>query len=146
MNEEIEVNNHSIFFEKVKLREEEERLKDKVIDPYEPWKKWFKRNATFDEPPMIERDALPEELQPQKHIFSIVDNYVNGINPYPNSGEKKKSKSVVVKPQNKSDKTGENREFFHPERTHERDEYLDEEEKCPDKENDSSHKACKMVI
>ena len=39
-------------------------LKDPVIDPRENWKKWFYRVANFKDPPLVERDELPENLQP----------------------------------------------------------------------------------
>ena len=47
--------------------------KDMVIDPKESWSEWFKRNANFEEPPMIERDQLPDDKQPHKSVFSTLE-------------------------------------------------------------------------
>ena len=44
-----------------------------VIDPKESWSEWFKRNANFEEPPMIERDQLPDDKQPHKSVFSTLE-------------------------------------------------------------------------
>eukprot|EP00358_Blepharisma_japonicum_P004739 CAMPEP_0202941170 /NCGR_PEP_ID=MMETSP1395-20130829/1281_1 /ASSEMBLY_ACC=CAM_ASM_000871 /TAXON_ID=5961 /ORGANISM="Blepharisma japonicum, Strain Stock R1072" /LENGTH=192 /DNA_ID=CAMNT_0049636133 /DNA_START=234 /DNA_END=812 /DNA_ORIENTATION=- len=38
---------------------------DPVSDPNETWKDWAKRVIDFEEPPLVERDSLPYELQPQ---------------------------------------------------------------------------------
>ena len=72
-----------------------------VIDPRETWKQWIRRTATFEEPPMIERKDLPDENQPHKKIFSKVENYLNGINPYP-PGHKwnKKSNKIAIAERN----------------------------------------------
>mmetsp|Transcript_41479 Transcript_41479/g.47843 ORF Transcript_41479/g.47843 Transcript_41479/m.47843 type:complete len:247 (-) Transcript_41479:24-764(-) len=90
-----------IFFEKIKKEDEEYNNKDLVIDPRETWKQWIKRTATFEEPPMVERQELPEKKQPHKSFFSKVENYVNGINPYP-PGHKwnKKSNKIMTDQQN----------------------------------------------
>ena len=81
IKEEIEVTNKDIFFSKVREQEAKEAQRDLVIDPSETWKHWFKRTATFEEPPMIDRDQLPEDKKPS--IFNKVENMMNGINPYP---------------------------------------------------------------
>jgi hypothetical protein len=33
---------------------------DPVIDPRESWKDWFWRNVEFQNPPLVERESLPE--------------------------------------------------------------------------------------
>ncbi|CAG9316521.1 unnamed protein product [Blepharisma stoltei] len=38
---------------------------DPVSDPNETWKNWAKRIIDFEEPPLVERNSLPYELQPQ---------------------------------------------------------------------------------
>ena len=84
MREEIEVEDTNIFFQKVKMKEQEEAEKDMVIDPRETWKHWFKRTATFEDPPMVEREQLPEDKAPHKaSLFNKMENMMNGINPYP---------------------------------------------------------------
>jgi hypothetical protein len=82
---------------------------------------------------MIERDAIPEENQPHKSVFAIVENYINGINPYPD--KKKKNVTVQDEPVVDASHTELHGDNFYPEKTHERDEFLDEEEKQPNKEN-----------
>lgn len=37
----------------------------------------------FGEPPMVERDELPDGLQPQNRLMGKVNSYLNGQSPYP---------------------------------------------------------------
>ena len=50
---------------------------------------------------MVERKDLPDENQPHKKIFSKVENYLNGINPFP-PGHKwnKKSNKIAIAERN----------------------------------------------
>lgn len=90
-NEEL-ITSYKIFHERI-IREEKEWLsKDLVIDPRESWKEWFVRNANFDEPPLIPREDIPENLQPHQTFYGKwilvyktgkLTWYLNGINPYP---------------------------------------------------------------
>ena len=52
---------------------------------------------------MIDRYELPDELQPHRALFSRVENYLNGINPYPpgHRWNKKKNKVASTKDENK---------------------------------------------
>lgn len=43
----------------------EPEMVDPVADPTESWGNWVKRVIDFEEPPLVERNALPRELQPQ---------------------------------------------------------------------------------
>lgn len=130
IREEIEVADKNVFFQKVKLREEQEAAKDMVIDPRESWKHWFKRTATFEDPPMVEREELPEEQRPHKSsMFNKVENMMNGINPYPPGHKWNKSQSM------RSDSVRNESSIPANEPRPEMDEYLDEECKGNDKEN-----------
>jgi len=123
---------NNVFFQKVKLREQQETERDKVIDPRESWKHWFKRTATFEEPPMVDRDELPEDKKPHRaSLFNKVENMMNGINPYPpgHKWNKKGDREANSVP-------NENNVIFRDD-NQERDEYLDEECKERDKENDT---------
>jgi hypothetical protein len=44
------------------IRKKRKVYKDPVIDPNEPWKNWFVRVANFKDPPLVERDSLPENM------------------------------------------------------------------------------------
>lgn len=83
LSQEKEVDSGKVFFERLMKEEAEYRKRDLVIDPRESWKEWIKRTANFEEPPMIDRHELPDDDQPHKKLFSAIDNYLNGINPYP---------------------------------------------------------------
>ena len=54
-----------------------------VVDPRETWKKWAWRQMNFEEPPLIPREELPEELQPHRTFYGKVACFMNGIDPYP---------------------------------------------------------------
>lgn len=69
-----------------------------VIDPRETWGDWLKRQANFDEPPMIDRESLPQENQPHKSLFGRLENVREGINPYPPGHKWNKSKTMKTHP------------------------------------------------
>jgi hypothetical protein len=52
---------------------------DPVIDPRESWPAWFKRNADFRDPPIVERNSLPEELQPQNRKMSGLRHFMSKL-------------------------------------------------------------------
>ena len=54
-------------------------LRDPVIDPRESWGQWVKRVSEFKEPPLVERDELPEELQPQNRKMGKIHHFLNSI-------------------------------------------------------------------
>lgn len=39
-------------------------MDDPVADPNESWRDWLKRVVDFELPPQVERNSLPQELQP----------------------------------------------------------------------------------
>lgn len=52
---------------------------DPVIDPREGWVKWIKRVADFQPPPLVERNELPEELQPQNRTLGKIHHFLDRI-------------------------------------------------------------------
>ncbi|EGR27574.1 hypothetical protein IMG5_193740 [Ichthyophthirius multifiliis] len=68
------------------------KLHDPVIDPRETWTEFFARNIDFKEPPMVERNELGENLQPQNRFLARLRHYFNGYDPYP-----KKIEDVILK-------------------------------------------------
>ena len=48
------------------------KLNDPVADPNETWQHWFSRVSEFQNPPQVERDSLPEDLQPQNRTVGKV--------------------------------------------------------------------------
>ena len=44
------------------IRKKYKVYKDPVINPNEPWKDWVVRIANFGDPPLVERDTLPENM------------------------------------------------------------------------------------
>ena len=94
-----------VFFEKMLREQAEYRSRDLVIDPRETWKQWLKRTAHFDDPPMIDRHELPDELQPHRALFSKIENYLNGINPFPPGhkwNKKRQNKVASTRDENKN--------------------------------------------
>lgn len=39
----------------------------------------------FEEPPLVERQELPKEMQPQNRFLGKMRSYVNGMSPYPHT-------------------------------------------------------------
>ena len=56
---------------------------DPVIDPRETWGKFFSRILEFEDPPLVERNELPREMQPQNRFLGKLRSYINGMSPYP---------------------------------------------------------------
>lgn len=54
---------------------------DPVSDPREPWKDWMKRVIDFEEPPLVERHALPPDLQPQNTTLGKLKTFMGLENP-----------------------------------------------------------------
>lgn len=52
------------------LKKKKIKLDDPVADPNESWGKWFARQIQFEDPPLVERSSLPEELQPQNRSLA----------------------------------------------------------------------------
>lgn len=61
------------------LKSEAQTLVDPVIDPRETWTQFFKRVLEFEEPPLVEREDLPPELQPQNRAFGKMSMYLEGL-------------------------------------------------------------------
>ena len=61
------------------LVQEKKVYADPVIDPRETWKQWFLRQMDFEDPPVCEREDLPEELQPQNRMMGKVHHYLSRI-------------------------------------------------------------------
>lgn len=58
------------------LTKPKKRFEDPVVDPREPWKQWIMRNIEFEDPPMVERQELPEEMQPQNRNFAKLRHFI----------------------------------------------------------------------
>lgn len=58
------------------LTKPKKKFNDPVVDPRESWKEWMIRNIDFKDPPMVERDELPEELQPQNQKFAKMRHFM----------------------------------------------------------------------
>jgi hypothetical protein len=50
-----------------------------VVDPRETWKEWSKRQLEFKDPPLVERDDLPMELQPQNRKYGKVSTFISSF-------------------------------------------------------------------
>ena len=57
----------------------EKEYRDPVIDPRESWTEWGKRQLEFKDPPLIERDELAEELQPQNRKMGKLRHYLSNF-------------------------------------------------------------------
>eukprot|EP00828_Plagiopyla_frontata_P008453 TRINITY_DN14208_c0_g1_i1.p1 TRINITY_DN14208_c0_g1~~TRINITY_DN14208_c0_g1_i1.p1 ORF type:complete len:159 (-),score=24.56 TRINITY_DN14208_c0_g1_i1:4-480(-) len=68
------------YYIKPKLIKQE--LIDPVIDPNETWRQYIHRVINFEEPPLVERSSLPNELQPQNRFLGRLNSYWNGKSPY----------------------------------------------------------------
>lgn len=58
-------------------------LLDPVSDPRESWGAWMKRVMDFEEPPLVERQALPPEIQPQNTTLGRLKTFIGLENPPP---------------------------------------------------------------
>lgn len=54
-----------------------------MIDTRETWKSWMSRQLNFDDPPLVPREELPEELQPHRSFYGKMACFINGIDPNP---------------------------------------------------------------
>ena len=61
----------------------EQVYNDPVIDPRESWGEFFKRIIEFEDPPLVERQELSNDLQPQNRLLGKMRSYINGMSPYP---------------------------------------------------------------
>ena len=54
---------------------------DPVADPREPWGQWAKRVIDFEDPPLVERSALPPHMQPQNTTIGRLKTFMGMENP-----------------------------------------------------------------
>lgn len=82
--------NYTIFIENLKKKIEVENVpdfltkpklvyKDPVVDPRETWKEWAHRQLEFKDPPLVEREELPEDLQPQNRKFGKFNHFFSNL-------------------------------------------------------------------
>ena len=65
-------------------------LKDPVDDPRESWTEWQKRIIDFDfSAPKVERDSLPQDLQPQNTLIGRIKTYAGIESPLPELNQQK---------------------------------------------------------
>lgn len=83
LDKEEKIEGTGIFFEKIKKAEAEWAAKDLILDPRETFKQKIKRHWKFEEPPLVPREEVPEDLQPHKSFYGKVNQLINGYNPYP---------------------------------------------------------------
>jgi len=69
------------FFDKIKRERAEWLSKDLVVDRREGYKSWVWRQLNFQDAPLVPREELPLELQPQSSIRGKIINYINGVDP-----------------------------------------------------------------
>lgn len=67
------------------LEKKKNLLSDPVIDPNETWKQWFLRNLEFKDPPLVERNSLPENLRPENRRFGKLGNFLSRMTMTPAS-------------------------------------------------------------
>ena len=58
------------------LTKPKKKYNDPVVDPRESWREWMLRNLEFKDPPLVERNELPEELQPQNRRFAGLHHFI----------------------------------------------------------------------
>ena len=58
------------------MKKPKKKYVDPVVDPRETWKAWIWRNMEFQDPPMVERSDLPEDLQPQNQNFAKLRHFM----------------------------------------------------------------------
>lgn len=61
------------------LKKTKVKLEDPVCDPRETWKEWFKRQMEWKDAPLVERNSLPENLQPQNRVLGKIHHYTNNL-------------------------------------------------------------------
>ena len=62
-------------------------LNDPVRDPNESWGTWVNRVLEFEKPPLVERNSLPEALQPQNTMTGKLKILLKLENPLPDNQE-----------------------------------------------------------
>lgn len=72
-----------VFFEKKRREYQEWLAQDLVVDTRESWGQWLKRQTEFGEVPLVPREQLPVEYQPQASFYNKMVNIANGIDPTP---------------------------------------------------------------
>lgn len=74
----VEALQMAVPFENVRdfFRKPKKTFVDPVVDPRETWKNWIIRNIDFEDPPMVERSELPEDMQPQNVKFSKMRHFM----------------------------------------------------------------------
>ena len=85
------------------LKRQKKVYKDPVVDPRESWKEWTKRQLEFKDPPLVERDELPQELQPQNRKFGKISTFMSSFVMSPLTQKPRyrpKSKSEVAESEN----------------------------------------------
>ena len=79
--------------------DKEPPLEDPVADPNEPWKDWFDRVLVFEHPPLVERNSLPSDKQPQ-NTFRGKIKIMMGIENSPKAREGADEELVVLDAEN----------------------------------------------
>lgn len=97
LDEDVEDVVYDRFFDKIRKEREEWLQKDLVVDMRESYRNWMWRQLNFEEAPLVPREELPANLQPQNSFRAKIINYVNGIDPRLPS---KANKYQVNQPQN----------------------------------------------
>ena len=69
------------FFDKIRKEREEWLAQDLVVDRREGWRDFVWRQFNFVESPLVPREELPANLQPQNSIRGKIRNYINGVDP-----------------------------------------------------------------
>jgi hypothetical protein len=69
------------FFDKIRRERAEWLAQDLVVDMREGYKSWVWRQFNFEDAPLVPREELPANMQPQNSIRAKVFNYINGIDP-----------------------------------------------------------------
>lgn len=98
------ISDREIFFEKERLKYAEWIQKDLVVDTRESWREWFKRQARFEDAPMVPREELPEQFQPNASFYGKMVNIMYGVDPTPPENKKARQNTVKVTKQFSADK------------------------------------------
>ena len=90
------ISDREIFFEKERIKYNEWVQKDLVVDTRESWREWFSRQSRFEDAPLVPREELPAEYQPNASFYGKMVNIMYGIDPTPPEQKKDRQKSVKV--------------------------------------------------
>ena len=58
------------------MKKPKKQYNDPVVDPRESWREWIFRNIELQDPPMVERNDLPEEMQPQNQRMAKLRHFI----------------------------------------------------------------------